>query len=91
LQLKFSYVCLCKVMTLWPYESIYLIILSLKHVILRFVVVPHGSLLFPSFLELALVVANLVSLCLHFGVLYLHETVQILAIALLLGSVVHVA
>ena len=38
-----------------------------------------------------LVVANLVSLCLHFGVLYLHETVQILAIALLFGSVVHVA
>lgn len=71
-------------------QSIYLIILSLENVIVSFVVVPHGSLLFPSLLQLAFFVANLVSLSLHFGVLRLHKTVKILAIALSFAGRVHV-
>ena len=70
-------------MTMWLCRSTYLIILSLKQVVLGFVVIAHRSLLFPRFLELPLVIHNFVPLCLHFCVLDLYETVQVLAVALL--------
>jgi len=63
-------------------------LLSFKQVVLALVVIAHGRLLLPCFLELALLIHNLVSLCLHFCVLYFHETVQVLTIALLLSCVV---
>jgi len=65
-------------------------ILSLKQVIPGFVVITHGSLLFPSLLELPLVIHNLFSLCLHLGVLFGHETVEVLPIALLFSRIVGV-
>ena len=64
-------------------KSIYLIILSLKQVVLLFVVVAHGRLLLPRFLELTLVVHNFVSLRLHFCVLHLHKQVQVFSVELL--------
>ena len=63
-------------------------LLSLKQIVLALVVIAHGRLLLPCFLELPLLIHNLVSLCLHFCVLYFHETVQVLTIALLLSCVV---
>ena len=63
-------------------------LLSLKQIVLALVVIAHGRLLLPCFLELLLLIHNLVSLCLHFCVLYFHETVQVLTIALLLSCVV---
>jgi len=61
-------------------------ILSLKLVVSVLLVVTHGSLLFPSLLELPFVIHNLISLCLHFRVLNGHKQVQVLAVALLLSK-----
>jgi len=75
-------------------------LLSLKLVVSILLVVAHGGLLLPSLLELAsiqkiryeklhlLVIHDLISLCLHFSVLDLNETVQVLSVALFLGNLV---
>jgi len=63
-------------------------LLSLKLVVSILLVVAHGGLLLPSLLELAFVIHDLISLCLHFSVLDLNETVQVLSVALFLGNLV---